>query len=211
MKNPQLLEWIIEKMNPLPLKTFSIKIRSGYSSLEDLNPILKVLKHPKVSFVIIHPRLVVDYFKTPADHSVSAQVVQFLTPKPVIVNGDLACPIQAVKTLRATKAHGIMIGRGAIKNPWIFKQIQALFHDETQFFHQISSEEFIQVYEEFLSLYGHRLSALKEILNHLSFTLDKTGALQRQLCRTNSLKQFDQIIRLYCQEHDSFILSQALS
>jgi tRNA-dihydrouridine synthase B len=78
--------------------------------------------------VTVHPRTQTMQFKGEADWNVIAEVVQSVNI-PVIGNGDVNSASDALNMIEATGCDGLMIGRGARGNPWIFKQV----HDAVNF------------------------------------------------------------------------------
>ncbi len=103
----------------------TVKFRLG---LDDSRPNLielgKICEANGVAAVAIHARTAKQMFRGAADWSQIARLKEALTI-PVIGNGDLSAPEDALRMMRQTGCDGVMIGRGATKNPWIFKQIEA--------------------------------------------------------------------------------------
>jgi tRNA-dihydrouridine synthase len=75
-----------------------------------------------VSWVAIHGRTRVQGYSGNADWEIIRDVSE-QSSIPIIGNGDICTASQAVEKLEKDYAHGVMIGRGALKNPWIFRQI----------------------------------------------------------------------------------------
>ncbi len=102
----------------------TIKIRSGWSADEILAPdIARIAQDSGVDAVIVHPRAVVQGFSGQADWEV-IRCVKNSVRIPVIGNGDVRTPGDALRMLRETGCAGVMVGRGALGNPWIFREIQ---------------------------------------------------------------------------------------
>lgn len=100
----------------------SVKMRSGYEENDERHFInfISMLEGEGVDFITIHPRFARLGFRRTADWrmiSLSKKHVSI----PVIGNGDIDSPETAVKRLREYGCDGIMIGREAIRSPWIFK------------------------------------------------------------------------------------------
>ena len=101
---------------------FTVKTRAGWcqgqGEVLDLAPILA---HCGVDAVTLHPRFGVQRFGGKADWDLIARLVERF-PGPVIGNGDVTRPQHALTLLKSTGCAGVMIGRGAMGNPWIFRQ-----------------------------------------------------------------------------------------
>jgi len=108
---------------PVPL---TVKIRAGWSPENPVAcDIARVIEDCGADAITVHPRYATQGYAVPADWNVIGLVKQRLKI-PVIGNGDIFQPSHALKMNHETGCDGVMIGRGAIGNPWIFKQIQHL-------------------------------------------------------------------------------------
>ena len=104
----------------------TLKIRTGYSRAEkNAVAIAKIAQDCGIAALSVHGRTREDHFEGAAEYETIAQVKQAVSI-PVIANGDVATPGQARAVLAATGADAVMIGRGALGNPWIFRRIAAL-------------------------------------------------------------------------------------
>lgn len=108
---------------PVPL---TVKIRAGWSPDNPVAvDIARVIEDCGADAVTVHPRFATQRYSVPADWTIISRVKKYLKI-PVIGNGDIFQPSQAGKMREETGCDGVMIGRGAIGNPWIFNQIQDL-------------------------------------------------------------------------------------
>jgi len=102
------------------------KIRAGWSpGYPPFREIARVLQDCGIDAITIHSRSAVQGYSTPADWSVIREVKQEVAV-PVIGNGDVFRPAQGIRMMEVTGCDGIMVGRGAVGNPWIFRQILSL-------------------------------------------------------------------------------------
>ncbi len=101
----------------------SVKIRLGFGS-KTHTEIAKVCEESGADFIAVHGRTRAGKYKAPVDYDAIAEVKAAVSI-PVIANGDIDSPEKAKWVLDYTKADGIMIGRAAIGNPWIFHQIKS--------------------------------------------------------------------------------------
>ena len=102
----------------------TVKMRKGWDK-EHINCVefAKMAEKAGASAVTIHGRTRSEFYTGTADWDIIKEVKKELKI-PVIGNGDIKTPQDALKIFEQTKVDGIMIGRGAIGNPWIFKQIR---------------------------------------------------------------------------------------
>lgn len=113
----------VRKATPLPL---TVKIRSGWKEGErTYRTLARIAEDCGVDALVIHPRYAVQGFTGQADWSVVAELKELIRI-PVIGSGDVQSPIQARNFKKETGCDGIMIGRQALRTPWIFKQIREL-------------------------------------------------------------------------------------
>ncbi|MEN8784354.1 MAG: tRNA-dihydrouridine synthase family protein [Akkermansiaceae bacterium] len=102
---------------------FTVKTRVGFESEEEFDQLLEIFKSHEINLLTIHGRTVKERYQTPVHDDRVAQAVQTLNC-PVIANGNVVNCQTGLAYLRSTGAAGLMIGRGAIRNPWIFEQIR---------------------------------------------------------------------------------------
>lgn len=110
-------------------KLFTVKTRIGYEDESEFDKILSVFKKHEIDALAIHGRTVREKYQTPVHDEHVRQAVEEMQC-PVIANGNIV----NVSTGRAyhakTAAAGLMIGRGAIRSPWIFQQLKSSFDNE---------------------------------------------------------------------------------
>ena len=130
LRNPnkihELLGALREACDDIP---FTVKTRVGYESPDEFDKLLSVFKKHDIDLLTIHGRTVRERYQTPVHPEKIRQAVEEL-PCPVIANGNVVNLPTGLAYLEETKAAGLMIGRGAIRHPWIFPQLRAAFLNE---------------------------------------------------------------------------------
>jgi len=123
MKNPKLVEEIITKTARAIKKPVTVKIRKGFDD-EHVNAveIAKIAEASGAAAIAVHGRTREQYYSGKADWDIIRQVKEAVKI-PVIGNGDVTSAESADAIMRETGCDGVMIGRGAQGNPWIFHQI----------------------------------------------------------------------------------------
>ena len=109
--------------------SFSVKLRSGYDDPEQIFSLLPLFEDVGVDFLVIHPRTVIQRYAGRADHTITGRVVS-ATRLPVIANGDVTTPAEGREILDKTAAAGLMLGRGAIGDPLLFKRLRGAAAEE---------------------------------------------------------------------------------
>ena len=102
---------------------FTVKTRLGFSDHAEFDRLLDVFSSHRLDLLTVHARTVSEKYGPRVHLDRIAQAVARM-PCPVIANGNVATVAEARRVWETTGAHGLMIGRGAIRNPWIFQQIR---------------------------------------------------------------------------------------
>ena len=129
MKNPLLAGEIIEKTARAIQKPVTVKIRKGFDE-EHINAVemAHIAQESGAAAIAVHGRTREQYYSGKADWEIIRKVKEAVKI-PVIGNGDVWTPQDAIEMRKQTGCDGVMIGRGAQGNPWIFKQI--LHYEQT--------------------------------------------------------------------------------
>ena len=124
MKDPKLASRIIEMTVKASSKPVSVKIRKGWDE-DSVNAVKfsSMAENSGASMIIIHGRTREMFYSGKADWDIIKRIKETVAI-PVIGNGDVFTPEDAFEMFKKTNCDGIMIGRGALGNPWIFKDVK---------------------------------------------------------------------------------------
>lgn len=128
LRKPQLIHQILDSLRtatPAHMK-FTVKTRVGYESEEEFEQLLSIFNQYDIDALAIHGRTVKERYQTPVHTNPIKQAVETLNC-PVIANGNVVNAITGENYIKTTGAAGLMIGRGAIRNPWIFSHLRQLY------------------------------------------------------------------------------------
>lgn len=123
LKDPKRIYKIVKEIKKVITKPLTVKIRSGWDS-DSVNAveIAKMAEKGGADAIIVHGRTRHQMYRGNVDLEIIKKVKETVKI-PVIGNGDIVDGKSAKKMLEETKVDGIMIGRAALGNPWVFKEI----------------------------------------------------------------------------------------
>ncbi|PKN77536.1 MAG: tRNA dihydrouridine synthase DusB [Deltaproteobacteria bacterium HGW-Deltaproteobacteria-1] len=179
MRDPALAGRIIKAVVDAVSVPVTVKIRSGWSQ-KSINAIeiSKIAEDSGISAIIVHGRTVDQGFSGHVDWSVIARVKNAVKI-PVIGNGDIRQPEDARKMRSETGCDAVMIGRGALGNPWIFQGIHQPLADVVEDYRPSLSQrmEIIKQHWEMEEYYLGKRIADKSFRKHLLwYTRGLTGS-----------------------------------
>lgn len=104
-------------------RRFTLKCRLGFDDAGALAPLLDLARENAVDWIAVHGRTVRGLYRTPVDYDAIAAAVRDAAC-PVLANGEISSVEKALRVREKTRCAGWMIGRHAIRNPWIFRQLR---------------------------------------------------------------------------------------
>lgn len=123
LRNPAQIDEILHALRSEIGGAFTVKTRIGFESPEEFPRLLEVFAKHAIDALTVHGRTVREMYRTAVHLDRIRDAVQAM-PCPVFANGNVLSVRLARLTREATGAAGLMIGRGAIRNPWLFRQIR---------------------------------------------------------------------------------------
>ena len=123
LREPQRVDAILGALRQAVSIPFTVKTRLGFESPALFGELLGIFAKHQPDLVTVHGRTVADMYRPTVRYDLISQAVATLRC-PVLANGDVTSPGRAAAVLLQTRARGLMIGRGAVRNPWLFGQIR---------------------------------------------------------------------------------------
>ena len=201
LREPARLDAILGALRDAVQIRFTVKTRVGFDSADGFDDLLALFAKHSLDLVTVHGRTVRQMYRLPVRYDLIARAAQAL-PCPVLANGHVYAATQANQVLQETGARGLMIGRGAIRNPWIFRQIRQRLRGEPV---RLPTGREVLAYLEALyeaeSTPGVRerlqVQRLKKFTNFIGDGLEPTGRFLHDIKRTQTRAEFFRV----CAEH----------
>jgi len=167
LRDPDKIDQILGAMRQAIAGRFTIKMRIGFADTANFDQILQLINKHNIDLLSLHGRTVKEMYRSVVHYDQIAHAVK-IAHCPVLANGNISSAISAHQVLETTGAAGVMIGRAAIRNPWIFSQIR-----------QYLSGEPVTVVS---------LGAVRNYIDRLHHTLTEPSVPERS--RVNNLKKY---------------------
>jgi tRNA-dihydrouridine synthase len=200
LRCPENLTEVIPALREAIDGSFSVKIRTGYDDPDQILSLLTLFESNGVDFLVLHPRTVVQKYEGAADHGVTARVVRE-TRLPVIANGDVRNAADGGLVLGETGAAGLMLGRGAIADPALFRRLRGLENPEPG--REVRRAELGRYLREILVRYGELFCGDTQVLNkakEIIAYLDEPELVKplKELRRAKTVRAFEAALHGLC-------------
>lgn len=129
LRDPQRVDRILGALREAISVPFTVKTRIGFDSPAVFDELLPIFARHSLDLLAVHGRTVKEMYRPGVHYDFIARAAAEM-PCPVMANGGVDSAATALRVLGETRAAGLMIGRGAIRNPWIFEQIRAAVRGE---------------------------------------------------------------------------------
>ena len=200
MKQPKLVHEIVSKTVKAIEKPVTVKIRKGFDdSCINAVEIAKIIEDAGASAVAVHGRTREQYYSGKADWDIIRQVKEAVSI-PVIGNGDVVSGESAIAMQKETGCDGVMIGRGAQGNPWIFSELLA--YDRTgEMPARPTKEEIKQMIHRHGVLqvkYKGEYLGIREMRKHVSWYtsgLPNSAKLRGEINAVESLEELESLLK----------------
>ncbi len=199
MKNPVLAGKIIEKTARAIKKPVTVKIRKGFDDAH-INAVemAKVAEASGAAAIAVHGRTREQYYSGRADWDIIRQVKEAVKI-PVIGNGDILIPEDAIRMEEQTGCDGFMIARGAQGNPWIFAQILHYFKTG-EHLPKPTAEEMVQMmlrHARMQLAFKGDYTGIREIRKHAAWYTAGYPNAARLRSAINEVESYEQLEELF--------------
>lgn len=208
MKQPQLAHDILAAMVKAVKIPVTVKFRAGWDdSNRNAVEIAKAVEAAGVSAVAVHGRTRQQFYEGKADWGIIAEVKQAVKV-PVFGNGDIFTVEDGLRMLAQTGVDGLMIGRGADGNPWLFRELAAVLRGEERPAAPSLQERLAQAAEhlDMLIDYKGEHISVKEMRRHISAYLKglpHAAEFRSRFHKVDTREQFMELLAEYaaCAAH----------
>lgn len=199
MKNPKLVYEIVRKTARAIQKPVTVKIRKGFDdTCINAVEIAKIIEDAGGKAVAVHGRTREQYYSGKADWDIIRQVKEAVSI-PVIGNGDVVSGESAIAIQKETGCDGVMIGRGAQGNPWIFSEL--LEYEQTGKMPQRPSVEAIRKmmlrHAQLQMQYKGEYLGIREMRKHVSWYtsgLPNSAKLRDEINRVDNYEELEKLL-----------------
>lgn len=192
MNEPERAAEIVKKIKSAVSVPVSIKIRTGWSDQNQCLEFARVLEQAGADLITVHGRTKTQGYSGKSDWDKIREVKERVSI-PVLANGDIFSAELAMQALEQTKCDGISIARGALGNPWIFRQINELLAENSP--SVISWQERIETIKKHFELhieqYGER--GVVTFRKHISWYLKGIAGSKQLKEKLYSKKTIDKV------------------
>ncbi len=201
LREPKRIDAILGALRDAVKVKFTVKTRIGFDSPEVFEELLPIFARHSIDLLTVHGRTVLEMYRSEVHYDFIARAVAAV-PCPVLANGNVHSAAKAAEVLALTGARGLMIGRGAIRNPWIFSQIRQ---------HQRGQEIMLPVGRDVLdyirALYESvctpsvperlQVQKMKRYLNFIGLGAEPSGAFLHDIRRVTTRAEFFRVCEAF--------------
>ncbi|HEY1661211.1 MAG TPA: tRNA-dihydrouridine synthase family protein [Verrucomicrobiae bacterium] len=205
LREPQRIDSILGALRDAVKIKFTVKTRLGFDSPKVFDELLPIFAKHSLDLLTVHGRTVLEMYRSEVHYDFIARAVAEM-PCPVIANGNIHSAHSAEEVLKSTGARGLMIGRGAIRNPWLFRQVRQQRRGEALFI-----PTGLEVLNYVRALYdavcspdvteSAQVQKMKKYLNFIGIGVEPTGQFLHQIRRVETKAEFFRVCEEFL-EHD---------
>jgi tRNA-dihydrouridine synthase B len=201
MKNPKLAAEIIKEMKKVSTKPVTVKFRKGFDA-NDVNAVefAKYMEDAGVDAIAVHGRTREQMYEGKADWDI-IRAVKENVKVPVIGNGDVFSVEDAIRIKEITNCDAIMIARGAMGNPWIFREVmQAINGEEVIYPTAMQKIDMCLKHLDLAVKYYKEIKAVREMRKHTAWYikgLNNCTEIKNKINTKNSYDEVKQVLLIY--------------
>ncbi|TLD69015.1 tRNA-dihydrouridine synthase family protein [Phragmitibacter flavus] len=190
LRDLALVDRILGALREAVTVKLTVKTRIGFDDPAVFEDLLPILNRHEIDLLTVHGRTVKEMYRSEVHYDFIARAVEVMSC-PVIANGNVYSAQKASEVLDLTGAAGLMIGRGAIRNPWMFRQIREHLGGESVYLP--SGREVLRYVEALYEAVTsdavaelYRVQKMKKYLNFIGLGIEPTGSFLHAMRRVTT-------------------------
>ncbi len=201
LREPERVDRILGALRDAVETRFTVKTRIGFDNTQVFDELLPIFARHNLDLLTVHGRTVKEMYRSAVHYNFISRTVEAMDC-PVLANGNVYSAAKAESVLHETGAHGLMIGRGVIRNPWLFTHIRQHLRGEalsvpsgrnvldyvTDLFEMTAPPNFIE---------KSQVQKMKKYMNYFGLGVDADGRFLHDIRRAQTKAEFFAI----CREH----------
>ena len=205
LRDPGRIDRILGALREAIAIPFTVKTRIGFDDTAVFDELLPIFARHSLDLLTVHARTVKEMYRSAPRYDFVARAVAAM-PCPVLANGNIYSAPKAGEVLALTGARGLMIGRGVIRNPWLFRQIREQRQGQPVFRPTGRDVlEYVHALYEAVSTAGIRESAqinnMKKYMNFIGLGVEPTGEFLHGVRLATTSAEFFALCRTFL-DHD---------
>jgi tRNA-dihydrouridine synthase B len=208
LRDLALVDRILGALRDAVTVKLTVKTRIGFDDPRVFEELLPILDRHQIDLLTVHGRTVKEMYRSEVHYDYIARAVEVMSC-PVIANGNVYSAQKAADVLEETGAAGLMIGRGAIRNPWMFRQIREQLSGKPVYlpkgrevlsyidalYEAVTSDAVAELY---------RVQKMKKYLNFIGLGVEPTGAFLHAMRRVTTRSAMMDLCAQFL-DHDEFM------
>jgi len=201
LREPARIDAILGALRDAVQVKFTVKTRLGFETPAVFEELLPIFARHSIDLLTVHGRTVAEMYRSEVHYDYIARAAAAMRC-PVLANGNIDSALRAEAVLQETRVRGLMIGRGAIRNPWIFRQIRQQLRGEV-----LTRPTGREVLDYIRALYeglcdptvreAAQVQHMKAYLNFIGEGVEPTGRFLHDIRRVTTRADFFRV----CTEH----------
>src|SRR4051794_12935134 len=209
LRDPGRIDQILGALRQAIAIPFTVKTRIGFDDAAVFDELLPIFARHSLDLLTVHARTVKEMYRSAPRYDFIARAVAAMSC-PVLANGNIYSANKAAEVLALTGARGLMIGRGVIRNPWLFRQVREQRQGRPVFrptgrnvlkyvdaLYQAASTPDISE--------SAQINNMKKYMNFIGVGVEPTGQFLHQIRRTATRADFFALCREFL-DHDNPML-----
>lgn len=210
LREPDRIDRILGALRDAVQTRFTVKTRIGFDDARVFDELLPIFARHNLDLLTVHGRTVKEMYRSAVHYDFISRAAETMDC-PVLANGNVYSATKAESVLHETSAHGLMIGRGIIRNPWLFAQIRRHLRGEppvwpsgrdvlnyvSDLFEVTAPENYIE---------KSQVHKMKKYMNYFGLGVDADGRFLHDIRRAQTKADFFAICREYLDHAESMPL-----